>query len=618
MRRICARFRGLRGIAAPLLGASGGSQGNVGDVEMLQNSADSDRLTAVELHVVHAPILRRLAVWSLATVCVVASAGLFALLLNEWVQNPNQRGWLLLGSAFYVLASLKCLWNELQRIWTETMTLQAFVDRRSSKSLFEGITEHVEKACNLIPDSSSRDVEVFLQYDKVKRFSEVKLRFWGRASRSMRVVLRKRQGAAPGEESQQQQQQQQPFSTVSTAPPLSRSCWQFCTGRSAHPASGREVLVRYTRGDDVQTGRDQHTERTEMLSLTMSSTEETLLDDKVLLAQWCAECVRASLEPPANVVEVYGLQQASKDWTPEWQLERTRLLKDSGAVGDRFYLERSVAKEILIDATLWSTTGLRIYLILGPPGVGKSEFIVWLAGQLRLPVYRISLHSPKLTDDMLAQVFSHSWLKHDAAVVQLDEFQGALGRWTASSKDNDRRHQGISAEGLCEVLQGATTLSRGVVILSGTEELSDDAYRQQFRALYRRFNRTITISWLSEDDIRKYFREFLRKFATLHIEEWACWEDRFVKQPDSPWVSRPVSVDMIKQFLTRQVTEAAVANVIVKTTRPAASGLNIAVAAINEDDVTFNVHPGMAEQLCNLVCDYEAATAFLHEYAPVW
>ncbi|CAK0856185.1 unnamed protein product [Prorocentrum cordatum] len=150
MRRICARFRGLRGIAAPLLGASGGSQGNVGDVEMLQNSADSDRLTAVELHVVHAPILRRLAVWSLATVCVVASAGLFALLLNEWVQNPNQRGWLLLGSAFYVLASLKCLWNELQRIWTETMTLQAFVDRRSSKSLFEGITEHVEKACNLI------------------------------------------------------------------------------------------------------------------------------------------------------------------------------------------------------------------------------------------------------------------------------------------------------------------------------------------------------------------------------------------------------------------------------------------------------------------------------------
>ena len=150
-----------------------------------------------------------------------------------------------------------------------------------------------------------------------------------------------------------------------------------------------------------------------------------------------------------------------------------------------------------------------MHLVLGPPGVGKSEFIVWLAGKLRLPVYRISLHSPKLTDDMLAQVLSHSWLKHDAAVVQLDEFQGALRRWKADSEDHVRRNQGISAEGLCEVLQGATTLSRGVVILSGTEELNEDACRLEFGALYRSFNRTITISWLAEDDIRKYLREFL-------------------------------------------------------------------------------------------------------------
>ena len=169
-------------------------------------------------------------------------------------------------------------------------------------------------------------------------------------------------------------------------------------------------------------------------------------------------------------------------------------MKDSQAVGDRFYLERSVFNGILTDARLWSTTGLRIYLILGPPGVGKSEFIVWLAGQLHLPVYRLSLHSPKLTDDVLAQVFSHSWLKHDSAVVQLDEFQGALERWTQDSKGHDRRDNGISAEGLCEVLQGATTLSRGVVILSGTEELGQENFRQKFKALYRRFNRTIIIS----------------------------------------------------------------------------------------------------------------------------
>ena len=56
-----------------------------------------------------------------------------------------------------------------------------------------------------------------------------------------------------------------------------------------------------------------------MLCLSMNSTEETLIGDKALLAQWCAECVRASMESPANVVEVYGLQQASTEWTPQWR-----------------------------------------------------------------------------------------------------------------------------------------------------------------------------------------------------------------------------------------------------------------------------------------------------------
>ena len=100
-------------------------------------------------------------------------------------------------------------------------------------------------------------------------------------------------------------------------------------------------------------------------------------------------------------------------------------------------------------------------------------------------------------------------------------------------------------------------------------------------------------------------------------ETWASWEDMFVNLPSSPWVTRPVSVDMIKQFLTRQVTEAAVKEVIGKTIRPAASGLNVAATVIDEDDVTFYVKPGKKEELCRFVCDHEAAKAFLREYAPV-
>ena len=107
MHRLCARLRGLRGIAAPLLGSSYDNRANVEDVEMLENSPDSDRLSGVEVYVVSSPVSKSLSLWVLVVLVVLVGAGASTLLLNEWVQNPNQRGWLLLGSAFYVLASLK-------------------------------------------------------------------------------------------------------------------------------------------------------------------------------------------------------------------------------------------------------------------------------------------------------------------------------------------------------------------------------------------------------------------------------------------------------------------------------------------------------------------------------
>ena len=371
-------------------------------------------------------------------------------------------------------------------------------------SEFEGITKKVEDICNAFPHTCSRDVEVFVQYDKTNRSSEVKLRFWGQNSRCVSLMLmrraqRQKSGSLREQDDEQEVQQDCIITTLPSG--FQTLCFVrwFWMGMG-----GRMVRISYLPGGEVQTGRDNHTERKEKLMLSMISSERTILKDKDLLARWCEECFEAAVMPPVDVVEIYGLQQASKEWTPEWHLERTRLLKNTESVGDRFYLERKVSKEIFFDARLWSTSSLRIYLVVGPPGVGKSEFIVWLAGQLRLPLYRLSLYSPKLTDEVLAQVLSHSWLKHDSAVIQLDEFQSVLTRWGSKQPNNIRKVEGISAAGLCEVLQGATSLSRGVIILSGTEELRSEALQNQFPALYRRFLRVISLTWLEECDIRLY------------------------------------------------------------------------------------------------------------------
>ena len=54
--------------------------------------------------------------------------------------------------------------------------------------------------------------------------------------------------------------------------------------------------------------------------------------------------------------------------------------KNASATGQGFYLERNALYNILADAKLWSQTALRVYMITGPPGVGKSEFTIWIAG----------------------------------------------------------------------------------------------------------------------------------------------------------------------------------------------------------------------------------------------
>ena len=96
--------------------------------------------------------------------------------------------------------------------------------------------------------------------------------------------------------------------------------------------------------------------------------------------------------------------------------------------------------------------------------------------------------------------------------------------------------------------------------MSGTEELKEDDNKYAFRALYRRFHHTIELTHLSEQDITQYFRGFLKEYLPSTPDEvWSTWEERFCEHVTRPWKDREVSVDMLKQFLTRQVTDAAVA-----------------------------------------------------------
>merc|ERR1711862_280487 len=95
-------------------------------------------------------------------------------------------------------------------------------------------------------------------------------------------------------------------------------------------------------------------------------------------------------------------------------------------------------------------------------------------------------------------------------------------------------------------------------------------------------------------------------------EEWRQWENSFVGDgvaDGSPWITRPISLDMLKQFLMRQVTEAAVAGFGIPPVRK---------RKVGSEERVFQVMPSARMSFHDLVCDRVAAEEFLALYAPVW
>ena len=234
----------------------------------------------------------------------------------------------------------------------------------------------------------------------------------------------------------------------------------------------------FTRGEDVICGRDHAVTSREILQLRLKVSSDRLAD-KRFLQEWLQSCVELFKEPAENIVEVLALDQSSTDWIPEWRTRVVRSMKQIGGIGTGFFLERDIMNPMKVDAETWMGKALIIYLILGPPGSGKTELTIWLAGYLRVPLYRVSLKDERLSDQTFAQLVSPTRLRHDNAVIQIDEFQETLARWKEGPHG-----KGVSMGGFCEVLQGSNSLARGFIILSGTQELEEAMYDPKFVSVF--------------------------------------------------------------------------------------------------------------------------------------
>ena len=549
------------------------------DVELTPVNVDVSESAPAEVEVLRG----RCATWSFALLLFFALAVptgfITSVVADMWISNPSQRSWLLLGLGFYIVAALQFVYAAFTRACDNMWMLRTAIRRISTPTLFDAVTAALAVEAEKCGTTCSWDTEAMQEHDSITGHLSVKLGFWSTRSRDLRLYVAVHEDvtdAHPG------------FVSECEAP----------TRRS----QGLRLDIHYDAGEDVVCGRDAHLQSRAIMVLSRRTSAHSALEDKRLLCKWLDSCYRKWILPVDGAVKVYALQESSADWVPEWKFERMKACKSITGTGQAFYLQRSNLQRILADARLWTSTSMRVYMITGPPGVGKSEFVIWLASQLALPIYRLCLSSPTLTDDRLAQLLSQSAITENAVLVQVDEFQETVQRWLGTLTSG--QPYGVSPGGFCECVQGSTSMARGVMVLSGTAEIVNEQVQRQLAAVFRRIHCTALLGWMSELDIRQYFRHFLNRFAPGTSEqEWAEWEHCFLKQR-GPWNgSRPVSIDMLKQYFMHQITEASCVGLGCFTSDGASQ--------------TFQVQCEKRGTFFQMICSVEQAESFLDSYAPV-
>jgi chaperone BCS1 len=171
------------------------------------------------------------------------------------------------------------------------------------------------------------------------------------------------------------------------------------------------------------------------------------------------------------------------------------------------------AKSFLSSSLWYQRKGIpfrRGYLLYGPPGCGKSSFVVAMAGQLKLDICVLTLSSPELDDNRLNIKLHEAPMN---TIILLEDVDAIfLDRNTPLAKGELRHAKGVTFSGLLNAIDGVASQEDGKILFMTTNHIEklDPALIRPGRCDVK-----IEFKYASKRQIGTYFHKFYARHANV-------------------------------------------------------------------------------------------------------
>jgi len=227
------------------------------------------------------------------------------------------------------------------------------------------------------------------------------------------------------------------------------------------PSPGRHIME--FRGSLLLVDRDRSSQTVdittgapwETLTLTTFSWNAHLFSELLESAR-----VSAQTKEAGRTV-IY--QAMGHEWRPFGQPKALRpfdsVILDSG-VAENITTD---IREFLASAEWYKSRGIpyrRGYLLSGPPGCGKSSFVMAVAGILKFGIATINLGDASLSDDRLLHLLAHT---PPECLLLLEDVDAAISDEAAPEQGGFRR---LSFSGLLNALDGVASADERIIFMT--------------------------------------------------------------------------------------------------------------------------------------------------------